>query len=121
MQCIPFLPSGKYGYNRIPTMRYQELTELFDNKAVWKWTKMSDYETVARFAIADNNYAVGFGIVSDDGYGNSATWEFAFESNGAFGLTGSKNAFAVFATVADIALDFIKKAKPYKIQFSASK
>jgi hypothetical protein len=102
-------------------MRYQEITELFDNKAGWKWTRSSDHETTADFSIGDAFYQVGFGIVAHDGYGNNPTWEVAFEdSDGDFNLTGNGNAFAVFATVADIILDFIKKATPYKLQFSAS-
>jgi hypothetical protein len=92
-------------------MRYQEITELFDNKAGWKWTRSSDHETTADFSIGDAFYQVGFGIVAHDGYGNNPTWEVAFEdSDGDFNLTGNGNAFAVFATVADIILDFIKKA-----------
>jgi hypothetical protein len=100
-------------------MRFQEITELFDNRASWHYTKIDKNQVEATFTIGENTHIVGFGIVDVSEEGD--TWEVAFDTNRQFDMTGTGNAYTVFATVANVILDFVKRAKPYRIEFSAEK
>jgi hypothetical protein len=102
-------------------MRYQELTELFNNKVDWKWEYTDNEEYQGTFDVGDNRYELTVSLY------RPGTWELAFAADGDVQVTGDFNkegdggALRVFATVAEMTLAFMKKEMPKILSFSASK
>lgn len=99
-------------------MRYHELTELFNSKVNWKWTTQTDESYVGTFDINDITYDVEIGKYSE------TEWEVVFGADGEFKLTGDLvdnpgAVLAMFSTIAEMVLVFMKKEHPLELVFSA--
>jgi len=103
----------------IETM-YQNIDETFDQPYKLKWEK-SDYGDVDAYAkMDDGNY---LSIMFNKGYNQDKeeAWSVEFYRNNSQEVTGEGDAQRVFATVLSAIQTFIKKYKPNKVIFSASK
>ena len=94
-----------------------KLLEVLNKPAEWKWFKTSSREWKALFTIDDNKYV--FKAETDD----MERYQITFEIRGTGGKphdiskTGSE--FKVFATVAEILNEYLKKVEPEIFWFSA--
>ena len=94
-----------------------KLTEILNKPAKWKWFKTNWREWIALFIIEDNKYV--FKAETDD----MERYQITFEIRGTGGKphdiskTGSE--FKVFATVAEILNEYLKKVKPSVFWFTA--
>ena len=94
-----------------------KLTEVLNKPAEWKWFKTSSRQWTALFIIDDNKYV--FKAETDD----MERYQITFEIRGTGGKphdiskTGSE--FKVFATVAEILNEYLKKVEPDVFWFSA--
>jgi hypothetical protein len=99
----------------------QSVTETFDQPYKIKWEK-SDYGDVDAIAkLDDGNY---LSIMFNKGYSQDTkeeAWSVEFFRNNSQEVTGEGDAQRVFATVLGAIQIFIKKYKPNKVMFSASK
>jgi hypothetical protein len=103
----------------IETM-YQNIDEAFDQPYKLKWEK-SDYGDVDAIAkLPDGNY---LSIMFNKGYNQDKeeAWNVEFFRNNSQEVTGEGDAQRVFATVLSAIQIFIKKYKPNRVIFSASK
>ena len=91
----------------------QFVTETFDQPYPWKW---SDHDIRQRMWTA--SFADVVVIFSVDGAGE---WGVSFNRDGSQAVTGEGDQFKIFATVLDIAKDFINLKRPKSIQFTAHK
>ena len=94
-----------------------KLTEILNKPAEWKWFKTSSREWKALFTIDDNKYV--FKAETSD----MERWQITFEIRGAGGkphdISKTGNEFKVFATVAEILNEYLKKVKPDIFWFTA--
>ena len=94
-----------------------KLTEILNKPAEWKWFKTSSREWKALFTIDDNKYV--FKAETSD----MERWQITFEIRGAGGkphdISKTGNEFKVFATVAEILNEYLKKVKPSVFWFTA--
>ena len=94
-----------------------KLTEILNKPAEWKWFKTSSREWKALFTIDDNKYV--FKAETSD----MERWQITFEIRGAGGkphdISKTGNEFKVFATVAEILNEYLKKVKPDNFWFTA--
>jgi len=94
-----------------------KLVEVLNKPADWKWFKQNGREHTALFIIDDNKY-VWKAETSDQ-----ERWQVTFEIRGTGGkphdISKTGNEFQVFATVAVILDEFVKKVKPDIFWFSA--
>jgi|TARA_R110002110_G_scaffold400610_1_gene617152 hypothetical protein len=96
-----------------------KLLEALNEPAEWKWFKKSPSQWTALFIIDDNKYV--FQAKTSD----MESWQITFEIRGRgqgknpHEISKTGNEFKVFATVAEILDEFLKKAKPDKFWFSA--
>ena len=94
-----------------------KLLEVLNKPAKWKWFKTNWREWIALFIIEDNKYV--FKAETDD----MERYQITFEIRGTGGKphdiskTGSE--FKVFATVAEILNEYLKKVEPDVFWFSA--
>ena len=94
-----------------------KLLEVLNKPAKWKWFKTNWREWIALFIIEDNKYV--FKAETDD----MDRYQITFEIRGTGGKphdiskTGSE--FKVFATVAEILNEYLKKVEPDVFWFSA--
>ena len=94
-----------------------KLLEVLNKPAKWKWFKTNWREWIALFIIEDNKYV--FKAETDD----MERYQITFEIRGTGGKphdiskTGSE--FKVFATVAEILNEYLKKVEPEIFWFSA--
>lgn len=97
-----------------------DITEAFDQPYKLKWEK-GDYGDVDAIAkMDDGNY---LSIMFNKGYNQDKeeAWNVEFYRNNSQEVTGEGDAQRVFATVLSAIQTFIKKYKPNKVIFSASK
>ena len=95
-----------------PEVAESHLEEAFDQPYPWKWGDRSSQRMwTASFA----DVVVIFSV---DGAGE---WEVSFARNNKQSVTGEGDQFKIFATVIDIAKDFINLKRPKVIQFTAHK
>ena len=95
-----------------PEVAESNLNEAFDQPYPWKWGDRSSQRMwTASFA----DVVVIFSV---DGAGE---WEISFNRDGSQAVTGEGDQFKIFATVIDIAKDFISLKRPKVIQFTAHK
>lgn len=94
-------------------MPAQPVTEAFDQPYPWKW---GDHDIRQRMWTA--SFADVVVIFSVDGAGE---WGMSFNRDGSQAVTGEGDQFKIFATVIDIAKDFISLMRPKVIQFTAHK
>ena len=94
-----------------------KLTEILNKPAEWKWFKTSSRQWKALFTIDDNKYV--FQAETSD----MERWQITFEIRGAGGkphdISKTGNEFKVFATVAEILNEYLKKVKPDNFWFTA--
>ena len=94
-----------------------KLLEVLNKPAEWKWFKTSSREWKALFTIDDNKYV--FQAETSD----MERWQITFEIRGAGGkphdISKTGNEFKVFATVAEILNEYLKKVKPDIFWFTA--
>jgi len=101
-------------------MRYKEIIEAFDQPYKGKWEK-SDYGDVdLNTKLPDGTYLNIMFNQEYDGDGNEVT-QVEFHRNNSQEVTGEGDAQRIFATVLDAIQKYIKKYKPQKLSFSASK
>ena len=94
-----------------------KLVEIHNKPAEWKWFKTSSRQWTALFIIDDNKYV--FQAETSD----MERWQITFEIKGSGGkphdISKTGNEFKVFATVAEILNDYLKKVKPDIFWFTA--
>ena len=94
-----------------------KLTEILNKPAKWKWFKTNWREWIALFIIEDNKYV--FKAETDD----MERYQITFEIRGTGGkphdISKTGNEFKVFATVAEILNEYLKKVEPEIFWFSA--
>tara|TARA_B100000749_G_C18082978_1_gene324497 strand:- start:6 stop:416 length:411 start_codon:yes stop_codon:yes gene_type:complete len=94
-----------------------KLLEVLNKPAEWKWFKTSSREWKALFTIDDNKYV--FKAETSD----MERWQITFEIRGAGGkphdISKTGNEFKVFATVAEILNEYLKKVEPDNFWFTA--
>ena len=94
-----------------------KLLEVLNKPAKWKWFKTNWREWIALFIIEDNKYV--FKAETDD----MERYQITFEIRGTGGkphdISKTGNEFKVFATVAEILNDYLKKVKPSVFWFTA--
>ena len=94
-----------------------KLTEILNKPAEWKWFKTSSRQWKALFTIDDNKYV--FKAETSD----MERWQITFEIRGAGGkphdISKTGNEFKVFATVAEILNEYLKKVEPEIFWFTA--
>ena len=94
-----------------------KLTEILNKPAEWKWFKTSSRQWTALFIIDDNKYV--FQAETSD----MERWQITFEIRGTGGkphdISKTGNEFKVFATVAEILNEYLKKVKPDIFWFTA--
>lgn len=98
------------------------LQELFNQPHPYKWDTPVNRTGLsqASFSIGDQNYEIAFDYSS---YHKSVMLEFYQVQDGGFGdtgITGTGNALEVFGTVMACIRDYVSKARPASIRFSAS-
>lgn len=88
------------------------ITEVFDQPYPWKWNDQSSQrQWTASFADVFVIFEVDYDM----------QWELTFARKGSMAVTGEGDQFKIFATVIDIAKDFIKLKRPKVLKFSAEK
>ena len=94
-----------------------KLLEVLNKPAEWKWFLKAPREWKALFTIDDNKYV--FKAETSD----MERWQITFEIRGAGGkphdISKTGNEFKVFATVAEILNEYLKKVKPDIFWFTA--
>ena len=94
-----------------------KLLEVLNKPAEWKWFLKAPREWKALFTIDDNKYV--FKAETSD----MERWQITFEIRGAGGkphdISKTGNEFKVFATVAEILNEYLKKVKPEIFWFTA--
>ena len=101
-------------------MRYKEIIEAFNNPYKGKWEK-SDYGDVdLNIKLPDGTPLSIMFNQEYDGEGEEVI-QVEFYRNNSQDVTGEGDAQRIFATVLDAIQKYIKKYKPQKLSFSASK
>lgn len=116
----PVDPNQPKGMKRQKTDPTYNVNEAFDQPYKLKWEK-SDYGDVDAYAkMDDGNY---LSIMFNKGYNQDKeeAWSVEFFRNNSQEVTGEGDAQRVFATVLSAIQTFIKKYKPNRVIFSASK
>ena len=94
-----------------------KLLEVLNKPAEWKWFKTSSRQWTALFIIDNNKYV--FQAETSD----MESWQITFEIRGTGGkphdISKTGNEFKVFATVADILNEYLKKVEPEIFWFTA--
>jgi hypothetical protein len=116
----PVDPNQPKGMKRQKTDPTYNVNEAFDQPYKLKWEK-GDYGDVDAYAkLDDGNY---LSIMFNKGYNQDKeeAWSVEFFRNNSQEVTGEGDAQRVFATVLSAIQTFIKKYKPNRVIFSASK
>lgn len=94
----------------------QNVTEAFNKpyKAKWEKGEFGDYDALVKLPDG-TNLSIMFNNEGDD------TWQIEFYRGNTQEITGEGDAQRIFATVLDAIQKFIKKQKPWRVTFSASK
>ena len=102
------------------TFLKQDINEAFDQPYKLKWEKGDHGDVDAYAKLDDGNY---LSIMFNKGYNQDKeeAWNIEFFRNNSQEVTGEGDAQRVFATVLGAIQTFIKKYKPNKVIFSASK
>jgi hypothetical protein len=97
-----------------------EITEAFDYPYKLKWEKSSYGDVDASATLDDGNY-LNISFNPDENQDGKLVWNVEFDRNYSQAVTGEGDAQRVFATVLSAIQIFIKKYKPLKLAFGASK
>jgi hypothetical protein len=97
-----------------------EITEAFDYPYKLKWEK-SSYGEVDASATLDDGNDLNIFFNQDENQDGELVWNVEFDRNYSQAVTGEGDAQRVFATVLSAIQIFIKKYKPLKLAFGASK
>lgn len=97
------------------------IAESFDNPYKNSLKKVSPEEYVSKVKLPDGSELeiIFKGYIYDDD--EPMEWSIVFTRDGSYAVTGEGDQMRVFATVLDATKKFIKKAKPIKMNFTASK
>ena len=97
------------------------LQEVLDKIASYKWSDKKYDQWLGSFVVGDSKYMIAIEQGGGGAHGAGAGWEIIFFniSKDSEEITGSGGEFVVFATVAKMLDDFLKKVKPTKFYFSA--
>jgi hypothetical protein len=101
-------------------MRIIELTEAFDQPYPIKWEK-GDHGDIDALAQLDDGSYLSIMFNKEQNEDDEQAWAVEFYRNNSQEVTGEGDAQRVFATVLSAIQTFIKKYKPNKVIFSASK
>jgi hypothetical protein len=106
-------------YREQQVQKTESVTEAFDQPYKLKWEK-SGTDITATTKLDDGGH---LGIVFQKGYNQDKeeAWSVEFYRNNSQEVTGEGDAQRVFATVLTSIQSFIKKYKPNKVMFAASK
>jgi hypothetical protein len=106
-------------YREQQAQKTESVTEAFDQPYKLKWEK-SGTDITATTKLDDGGH---LGIVFQKGYNQDKeeAWSVEFYRNNSQEVTGEGDAQRVFATVLTSIQSFIKKYKPNKVMFAASK
>ena len=99
----------------------QYVVESFDNPYNNSLKKVSPEEYVSKVKLPDGSELeiIFAGYIFDDD--EPMDWAVVFTRDGSYAATGEGDQMRVFATVLDATKKFIKKVKPEKMNFTASK
>jgi len=97
-----------------------EITEAFDYPYKLKWEKSSYGDIDASATLDDGNY-LNISFNQEENQDGKLVWNVEFDRNYSQAVTGEGDAQRVFATVLSAIQIFIKKYKPLKLAFGASK
>jgi len=97
-----------------------EITEAFDYPYKLKWEKSNHGDVDASATLDDGNY-LNIMFNRDENEDGELVWNVEFDRNYSQAVTGEGDAQRVFATVLSAIQTFIKKYKPLKLTFAASK
>ena len=117
----PFDPRQPKGMKRQKVDPTYNVNEAFDQPYKLKWEKGDHGDVDAYAKLDDGNY---LSIMFNKGYSQGSkeeAWSVEFFRNNSQEVTGEGDAQRVFATVLSAIQTFIKKYKPNRIIFSASK
>ncbi len=116
----PFDPKQPKGMKRQKVDPTYNVNEAFDQPYKLKWEKGDHGDIDAIAKLSDGNYlSIMFNKQSNED--NEEAWVVEFYRNNSQEVTGEGDAQRVFATVLSAIQIFIKKFKPNRISFSASK
>jgi GNAT superfamily N-acetyltransferase len=102
-------------------MRYKEIIEAFNNPYKGKWEKSEYSDSVDMLVKLPDGTPLSIMFNQEyDGEGEEVT-QVEFHRNNSQDVTGEGDAQRIFATVLDAIQKYIKKYKPQKLSFSASK
>lgn len=93
----------------------RQLDELLNQAAEWSWRTKSTREWAANFTTGDNTFWVYL-----DGHDDDQVILTFIDDERSDEITGRGNSFKVFATVAEITRDFLKRRHPRMLTFSAN-
>ena len=94
-----------------------KLLEVLNKPAEWKWFKTSSREWKALFTIVDNKYV--FKAETSDMERLQITFEIRGTGGKPHDISKTGNEFKVFATVAEILNEYLKKVEPEIFWFTA--
>jgi GNAT superfamily N-acetyltransferase len=112
--------SSEFIVERRDAMFRDEITEAFDYPYKLKWEKSSYGDIDASATLDDGNY-LNISFNRDENQDGKLVWNVEFDRNYSQAVTGEGDAQRVFATVLSAIQIFIKKYKPLKLAFGASK
>jgi hypothetical protein len=99
-------------------MRYQELTELFDQPTSITWEADEPGLWAGYFNIGDTKYELSMLKMTSE-------WDFQFTAAGRYGVTGANKednkSIKIFSTIANAIKDFFIKERPERFKFGADK
>lgn len=112
----PLDPNQPKGMPRQKTDTTFNVAEAFDQpyKSKWEKSEHGDYDALVRLPDG-TNLSIMFNNEGDD------EWQVEFYRNNSQEVTGEGDAQRIFATVLNAIKKFIKKHKPWRLTFSASK
>lgn len=93
------------------------LKELFDKPYKWQWTKKGPEGYYAVFYNKDG-HEISFRAIYNTYQQN---WEIIFKRNFRISKTGEGDAFAIFTTISEILIDFIRMVCPFELTIMADK
>jgi ribosomal protein S18 acetylase RimI-like enzyme len=115
----PIDPNQPKGMKRQKTDPTYNVNEAFDNPYKLKWYP-GDWDEVTAYAdIPDGDLTIIFN--NDENEEGEEAWSVEFYRNNSQEITGEGDAQRIFATVLSAIQTFIKKYKPNRVIFSASK
>jgi hypothetical protein len=89
------------------------LNEVFDQPYPWTWTASGKNRGFWTAEFGDVDVLIELK--------REGSWDMTFDRNGSMSVTGEGDQFKIFATVIDIAKDFVRQMQPERFSFYAHK